>query len=87
MTKVKLLYPFRCHHHELPEGLVIGLPAEMATQYVRLGLAEAVAEITSTWKAQVHAVVQPQETRERLVRRGPRGRGTDAQATSDNHVS
>ncbi len=54
MIEIRLLYSFKCDHHCLPEGQVIGLPAALAERFVTLGLAEfsgyqkAIVEIPET---------------------------------------
>jgi hypothetical protein len=55
MITVRLLLPLKHDHIELPEGMIISLPAEAAHKLVMSGIA-VMAEPE-------RAVVQPQETR------------------------
>lgn len=55
MINIRLLLSLKRDHIELPEGLVIGLPADVAHKLVVSGVAE-MAEPRQ-------AVVQPEETR------------------------
>lgn len=57
MISVRLIFPLRFDHFELPPGTVIGLPAELAHQAISRGIAEPAEPL--------RAVLQPQETRRR----------------------
>ena len=57
MTSIRLRFPLRFDHYEIPAGTVIEVPAELAHMAVMRGIAE--------FSEPQRAVVAPQETRGR----------------------
>ena len=55
MISIRLLYPLRFDHAEIPEGETIGVSAQIAHDFVNRKIAILAAP--------EHAVVEPQETR------------------------
>jgi len=60
MIQIRLVYPLRFDHFEIPVGTVIGVPAGIAMMAIQRGIAERAEP--------ERAIVEPQETRARTRR-------------------